>query len=234
MGKRHTQPFDPHAATSYPPAMPAPHIKICGLTTPAAVDAAIAARADYIGLVSFPRSPRHLGAADAARLADRAKGRAKVVGLFVDPADSLLGELVAAAKLDVIQLHGEEDPARVAAVRAAFGLPVWKALPVATKADVECAQAYAGAADLVLFDAKAPKGAAMPGGLGLVFDWTLLAAHKGPLAWGLAGGLSPANVAQAVRATQAPLVDVSSGVESAPGVKDESLIAEFCKAARAA
>lgn len=212
--------------------MPAPQIKICGLTTSAAVDAAIEARADYIGLVSFPRSPRHLAPADAAALAARTAGRAKVVGLFVDPADSLLVELVAAAKLDVIQLHGEEDPARVAAVRKAFGLPVWKALPVATKADVERAQAFTGAADLVLFDAKAPKGAAMPGGLGLVFDWTLLAAHKGPLPWGLAGGLSPANVAEAVRVTKAPLVDVSSGVESAPGVKDAALIRAFCEAAR--
>lgn len=214
--------------------MPAPLIKICGLTTPAAIDAAIAARADYIGLVSFPRSPRHLAPADAAALAARAAGRAKVVGLFVDPADSLIAELVAAAKLDVIQLHGEETPARAAAVRAMFGLPVWKALPVATTADVERAAAYTGAADLVLFDAKAPKDTAMPGGLGLVFDWTLLAAHKVPLAWGLAGGLSLANVAEAVRATKAPLVDVSSGVESAPGVKDEGLIAQFCKAARSA
>ena len=214
--------------------MPAPLIKICGLTTPAAIDATIAARADYIGLVSFPRSPRHLAPADAAALAARAAGRAKVVGLFVDPADSLIAELVAAAKLDVIQLHGEETPARAAAVRAMFGLPVWKALPVAAKADVERAAAYTGAADLVLFDAKAPKDAAMPGGLGLVFDWTLLAAHKAPIAWGLAGGLSPANVAEAVRATNAPLVDVSSGVESAPGVKDEGLIAQFCKAARSA
>lgn len=214
--------------------MPAPQFKICGLTTPAAVDAAIEARADYIGLVSFPRSPRHLSPAEAATLATRAAGRTKVVGLFVDPADSLLAELVAAAKLDVIQLHGGEDPARVAAVRAAFGLPVWKALSVATKADVERAQAFNGAANLVLFDAKAPKGAAMPGGLGLVFDWTLLAAHKGPLPWGLAGGLSPANVAEAVRATKAPLVDVSSGVETAPGVKDAGLIRAFCEAARSA
>lgn len=212
--------------------MPAPHIKICGLTTPAAVDAAIAARADYIGLVSFPRSPRHLAPADAAALAARATGRAKIVGLFVDPADSLIAELVAAASLDVIQLHGSEDPARVAAVRAAFGIPVWKALSVATTQDVERAARFTGAADLVLFDAKAPKGAAMPGGLGLVFDWTLLTAHRVPLAWGLAGGLSPANVAEAVRLTKAPLVDVSSGVETAPGVKDAALIAQFCEAAR--
>ncbi|WP_421847918.1 phosphoribosylanthranilate isomerase [Novosphingobium sp.] len=214
--------------------MPAPLIKICGLTTPAALDATIAARADYAGLVIFPASPRHLALADVAALAARAAGRIKLVGLFVDAAESLIAEVVAAASLDVIQLHGKEDPARVAAIRAAFGKPVWKATAVSTREDIARAEAHAGAADLVLFDAKPPKGAIMPGGLGLVFDWTLLAGYKAPLPWGLAGGLSPANVAEAVRITQAPLVDVSSGVESAPGVKDESLITQFCKAARAA
>jgi len=214
--------------------MPAPEIKICGLTTPAALEATIAARADYAGLVIFPPSPRHLALADAAALAARAAGRIRLVGLFVDAAESLIGEVVAAASLDVIQLHGREDPARVAAIRATFGKPVWKAMAVSSADDIARAEHFAGAADLVLFDAKPPKGAAMPGGLGLVFDWTLLAAYKAPLPWGLAGGLSPANVAEAVRVTQAPLVDVSSGVESAPGVKDEGLIAQFCKAARAA
>ena len=214
--------------------MPAPEIKICGLTTPAALEATIAARADYAGLVIFPPSPRHLALADAAALAARAAGRIRLVGLFVDAAESLIGEVVAAASLDVIQLHGREDPARVAAIRAAFGKPVWKAMAVSSADDIARAEHFAGAADLVLFDAKPPKGAAMPGGLGLVFDWTLLAAYKAPLPWGLAGGLSPANVAEAVRVTQALLVDVSSGVEAAPGVKDEGLIAQFCKAARAA
>jgi len=212
--------------------MPAPLIKICGLTTPAALDWAIAARADYAGLVVFPPSPRHLALADAAALGARAAGRIKLVGLFVDAADSVIAETVAAARLDVIQLHGKEDPARVAALRAAFGLPVWKALAVSSREDIARAETFAGAADLVLFDAKPPKGAALPGGLGLVFDWSLLAGHRGSVPWGLAGGLSPANVAEAVRATQAALVDVSSGVESAPGVKDEALIAAFCKAAR--
>ena len=214
--------------------MPAPEIKICGLTSPAALEATIAARADYAGLVIFPPSPRHLALKDASALAARAAGRIKLVGLFVDATDSLIADVVTAAKLDVIQLHGKEDPARVAAIRAALGKPVWKATAVASREDIARAERFAGAADLVLFDAKPPKGAALPGGLGLVFDWTLLAGYKAPLPWGLAGGLAPANVAEAVRVTQAPLVDVSSGVESAPGVKDESLITRFCKAARAA
>jgi phosphoribosylanthranilate isomerase len=234
VGTRHTPRFDRQAPTPYPHPMPAPLIKICGLTTPAALEATIAARADYAGLVIFPPSPRHLALADAAALAARAAGRIKLVGLFVDAAESLIAEVVTAAKLDVIQLHGKEDPARVAAIRAAFGKPVWKATAVSTREDIARAETFAGAADLVLFDAKPPKGAAIPGGLGLVFDWTLLAGYKAPLPWGLAGGLSPANVAEAVRITQAPLVDVSSGVESAPGVKDDALITQFCKAARAA
>jgi len=214
--------------------MPAPQIKICGLATPAALEATIAARADYAGLVVFPPSPRHLALADAAALGARAAGRIKTVGLFVDAADSLIAETIAAARLDVIQLHGKEDPARVAALRAAFGLHVWKALAVSSREDIARAETFAGAADLVLFDAKPPKGAALPGGLGLVFDWSLLSGYRGCVPWGLAGGLSPANVGEAVRATQAPLVDVSSGAESAPGVKDENLIAEFCRAARGA
>lgn len=214
--------------------MPAPHIKICGLNTPSALDAAIAARAEYGGFVVFPPSPRHLALADAAALGERAAGRIKLVGLFVDATDSLIAETVAAARLDVIQLHGKEDPARAAALRAAFGLPVWKAMAVSSRDDIARAEHYAGAADLVLFDAKPPKGAALPGGLGLVFDWSLLTDYRGSLPWGLAGGLSPANVAEAVRATNAPLVDVSSGVESAPGIKDTGLITDFCRAAGAA
>jgi phosphoribosylanthranilate isomerase len=214
--------------------MPAPLIKICGLNTPAALDAAIEARADYAGLVVFPPSPRHVALAEAAALGARAAGRIKLVGLFVDAVDELIAETVAAAKLDVIQLHGKEDPARAAALRAAFGLPIWKALSVATREDVARAETYAGAADLMLFDAKPPKGAALPGGLGLVFDWSLLAGYRSSMAWGLAGGLGPDNVAEAARLTRAPLVDVSSGVETAPGVKDADLIAAFCRATRSA
>lgn len=212
--------------------MPAPAIKICGINTPAALDAAIRARAEYTGLVFFPRSPRHVTVPTAAILGARNAGRSQVVGLFVDADDALIGEAVLAAKLDVIQLHGNETPERAAQLRAAFGVPVWKALSVSGKADVERATIYQGAADLVLFDAKAPKGADLPGGLGLTFDWSLLAAHRGPLPWGLAGGLSPDNVADAIRRTGAPLVDVSSGVESAPGIKDEERIRTFCRAAR--
>ncbi|MDK4805196.1 MAG: phosphoribosylanthranilate isomerase [Novosphingobium aromaticivorans] len=212
--------------------MPAPAIKICGINSPKALDAVLEQRADYAGLVFFPPSPRHLALRDAAMLGERAAGRTKLVGLFVDADDAMIGEALAAARLDVVQLHGKESPERVAQVKARFGLPVWKALSIASAADVAAAARYDGAADLLLFDAKAPKGAALPGGLGLVFDWSLLAARRGPTPWGLAGGLSPANVGEAVRATGTGLVDVSSGVESAPGVKDESLIRAFCRAAR--
>lgn len=212
--------------------MPAPAIKICGINSPEALDAVLEQRADYAGLVFFPPSPRHLALRDAAMLGERAAGRTKLVGLFVDADDAMIGEALAAARLDVVQLHGKESPERVAQVKARFGVPVWKALSIASAADVAAAARYDGAADLLLFDAKAPKGAALPGGLGLVFDWSLLAARRGPTPWGLAGGLSPANVGEAVRATGTGLVDVSSGVESAPGVKDESLIRAFCRAAR--
>ncbi|MFC3670257.1 phosphoribosylanthranilate isomerase [Novosphingobium pokkalii] len=214
--------------------MPAPAIKICGINTSAALDAAIAARAEYTGLVFFPPSPRNVTIRDAAQLGARNAGRSRLVGLFVDADDATIAEAVTAARLDVLQLHGQETPARAAQLRAQFGLPVWKALSVAGPDDISGATRYAGAADLLLFDAKAPKGAALPGGLGLVFDWTLLKAWRGPTAWGLAGGLGPDNVADAVRQTGAELVDVSSGVESAPGVKDESRIQAFCRAARAA
>ena len=213
--------------------MPAPAIKICGIATAAALDAAMAARADHCGFVFYPRSPRNVTLPQAAGLGARASGRIGRVGLFVDADDATLADAVAAASLDAIQLHGKESPERAAQIKARFGLPVWKALAVAVKDDVARATAYAGAADLVLFDAKTPKGA-LPGGMGLAFDWTLLAGLRLPLAWGLAGGLSPANVAEAVRMTAAPLVDCSSGVESAPGVKDPGLIAQFCAAARTA
>lgn len=212
--------------------MSAPAIKICGINTPAALDAAIVARAEYIGLVFFAKSPRNVTVAQAATLAERAAGRTKIVGLFVDANPGLIAEAAIAAKLDVIQLHGNETPDALGRMRASFGLEVWKALSVASRDDIARAQDFTGAADLVLFDAKAPKGADLPGGLGLVFDWSLLAAHRGPLPWGLAGGLSPENVADAVRRTGATLVDVSSGVESAPGVKDAERIRSFCANAR--
>ena len=210
-----------------------PAIKICGIASPAALDAVIAARADHAGLVFFPPSPRNVSLADAAALGARAAGRIGRVGLFVDADDALLGDAVAAASLDAIQLHGKEPPERAAQLRARFGIPVWKALSIASADDVAKAAAYVGAVDLVLFDAKTPKGT-LPGGMGLSFDWSLLSAWKAPCAWGLAGGLSADNVAEAVRRTGAPLIDASSGVESAPGVKDPDKIAAFCAAVRSA
>ncbi|MBM0171045.1 phosphoribosylanthranilate isomerase [Altererythrobacter sp. C41] len=211
-----------------------PQIKICGISTPEALDAAIEARADYCGFVFFAPSPRNLAAGAARELSARADGRIGKVGLFVDPDEALLAEAVAAGGLDAIQLHGSETPERAAQIRARFCLPVWKVVSVAVHADIARAGTYRDAADLILFDAKTPKGAALPGGMGLRFDWSLLSGYRGPLPWGLAGGLAPGNVAEAIRATGAPLVDTSSGVESAPGVKDPVLIAAFCAAARGA
>lgn len=211
--------------------MPAPAIKICGVSTPDTLDAVIAARADYVGFVFFPGSPRNVTPREAAPLAARAAGRISRVGLFVDAADALIREAAAGGQLDALQLHGSETPERAAQLRDQLGLPVWKAISVASAADVERAAAYVGAADLILFDAKTPKGT-LPGGMGLTFDWSLLALWRGRAPWGLAGGLNPANVAEAARATGAPLVDTSSGVESAPGVKDAGRIAAFCRAVR--
>ena len=208
-----------------------PQIKICGLTSVDAVEACIKAHADWCGLVFYPPSPRNLTPSDAALLAAAAAGRIGKVGLFVDADDLAIAEGVRAGALDAIQLHGHEPPERAAQVRQRFGLPVWKAVPVTTAADVEQASDYRGAADLILFDARTPSGS-LPGGMGLSFDWSLVAHWKGPLPWGLAGGLSLGNVAQAVRQTGAPLIDASSGVETAPGMKDTGLIAAFCAAAR--
>ena len=207
-------------------------IKICGISTPEALDAAVAAQADFVGLVFFPPSPRNVDTYAAAALAARAGSRIGRVGLFVDADDGLLRDAIGAARLDAVQLHGQESLERVMQVKERFGLPVWKALPIASAADVDKADAYRGVADLLLFDAKTPKDAALPGGMGLRFDWSLLSGWRGKAGWGLAGGLSPANVAQAIAETGAPLVDTSSGVESAPGVKDVDKIAAFCKAAR--
>lgn len=211
--------------------MSGPEIKICGIRTPAALDAAIAARADHLGFNFHAPSPRYLTPRDAAALGERAAWRIGRVGLFVDAADALIAEAVAAAGLDALQLHGAETPERAAQLRAAFGLPVWKAIAVASAADIERAAAYVDAADLILFDAKTPKGT-LPGGMGLTFDWSLLAGWKDRAPWGLAGGLTLANVAEAVRLTAAPLIDTASGVETAPGIKDAEMIRAFCRAAR--
>jgi phosphoribosylanthranilate isomerase len=213
--------------------MPSPAIKICGVRTPGTLDAAIAAQAEYVGFNFYPPSPRCASLEEAAALGAQARGKAQRVGVFVDAEDARIAEVVATGALDALQLHGSESPARAAELRARHGLPVWKVLSVATREDAARAADYAGAADFILFDAKTPKGT-LPGGMGLVFDWSLLAGLRHSLPWGLAGGLSPANVAEAARLTGAPLVDTASGVESAPGIKDPALIAAFCAAARSA
>ena len=211
--------------------MAAPRIKLCGLTDSTALDAAVAARADFAGFNFYPPSPRFLPPAKAAELGAQAAGRIGRVGVFVDAADAAIAEAVAAARLDAIQLHGSESPQRAAELRSRFGIPIWRVISVAKAEDIAKAADYAGAADFILFDAKTPKGT-LPGGMGLAFDWSLLSGVRLALPWGLAGGLIPANVAEAVRITGAPLVDAASGIESAPGIKDPALIAAFCAAAR--
>lgn len=209
--------------------MPAPLTKICGISTADTLEAAIAARADFVGLMFYAPSPRFVSFETAAALAAQAGSRIRRVGVFVDPDHALLGDAVAAGRLDGVQLH-RVTPARRVAVRARFGLPVWAVREVSGPADLSAPDS-ADTFDRLIYDAKTPKNA-LPGGMGLSFDWDILRAARHPAAWGLAGGLSPANVAEAVRITGAPLVDVSSGVESAPGVKDVDLIAAFCQAAR--
>ena len=193
----------------------------------------IAARADYVGFNFYPASPRFVGLEQAQVLGTQAAGKIKRVGLFVDASDEMLASAAATGALDVLQLHGEESPARVTELRDRFGLPVWKVIPVAAATDIDRALAYVCAADFILFDARTPKGS-LPGGMGLKFDWGLLSSWRAPLSWGLAGGLTLANVAEAMAATGAPLVDAASGVESAKGVKDPHLITAFCAAVRRA
>jgi phosphoribosylanthranilate isomerase len=207
-------------------------IKICGIKTPEALDAAIAGGASHVGLVFFGKSPRDISAEAAGALATRAAGRAKVVGLFVDPESAFIDAVRQHAKLDIIQLHGEERPAAVNMIRQHNGLETWKVIPIRNSADFAETQKYRGSVDLVLYDAKAPEGADLPGGNGMRFDWKLLQGVSHPLPWGLAGGLSPHTVAEAIRISSAPLVDVSSGVESALGIKDVDKIAAFCQAVR--
>jgi phosphoribosylanthranilate isomerase len=209
-------------------------IKICGLSDAATLETALEAGADMVGFVNFPKSPRHVALDKMAALADQARGRAQIVVLSVNAEDGELDALNAAVRPDWWQLHGAEDAARVQAVQARFGRPVMKALGVGTREDVVAAQAFFGVADRVLLDAKPPKDATRPGGLGQAFDWSLLDALEPDKSFMLSGGLTPDNVAQAVEATGAQGVDVSSGVESAPGQKDAALIKTFVAAARAA
>ncbi len=210
-------------------------VKICGLSTPETVDAAVAAGAELIGLVFFPRSPRNVSLEQARQLADRARGRAKIVTLVVDADDALLRAIAATVDPDLIQAHGAETPERIAEIGRITGKPVIKAIRVKDQSDIAAAADYSTVASLILYDAKAPEtlGNALPGGNGHAFDWGLLEGERRP-AFMLAGGLNPENVAEAIRVTGAPVVDVSSGVESAPGVKDIGLIRKFIEAARSA
>lgn len=209
-------------------------IKICGLKTPEALDVALESGADMVGFVFFGKSPRNLALATARALGQRAQGRAAKVALTVNANDDTLRDIVAALKPDMLQLHGTEPPERVAVVRSRFGLPVMKALPIATRADLSPIREYANVADCLLFDARPSPGDTRPGGLGKIFDWTLLTGLNVEVPYMLSGGLDPQNVAEAIRITRAPGVDVSSGVERAPGEKDPDKIRAFIRAARAA
>lgn len=205
-------------------------VKVCGLTRPADMAALVAAGAAYAGLVFYPPSPRALSPDRARAIALAAPPGLARVGLFVDPDDALIEAVLAEVPLDLLQLHGRESPERLAALRARHGLPVIKAVGVAGPEDLPTLDLYARAADMLLVDAKPPRGAALPGGNGLAFDWRLIAGRRWAVPWLLAGGLTPGNVAEAVRLTGAGQVDVSSGVERAPGDKDPDLIAAFAAA----
>lgn len=208
-------------------------VKICGLSTPDALDAALAAGADMVGLVHFAKSPRHLGLEQGRALSDRARGRAARVALVVDADGATLAEVVEAFDPDLLQLHGEESPERVAHIRARFGRPVMKAVGIAEAADLKRLPAYAAVADRLLLDAKPGPDAILPGGNGLAFDWRLVAGLDPAIPFMVSGGLTAENVGAAIALTGAPAVDVSSGVESRPGEKDPDKIAAFVKAARA-
>ena len=207
-------------------------IKICGLKTEAPLDAALEAGADLVGFVFFARSPRHISLENARVLGARVGGRAGKVALSVDADDATLDAIVAALSPDLLQLHGSESPTRVAQIKARYGLPVAKVIPVETRADLRNVENYAGVADRLMFDAQAPKDATRPGGLGKPFDWRVLADVDIPTGFMLSGGLTAENVAEALRTTRATGVDVSSGVERAPGEKDPDMIAAFINAAR--
>jgi phosphoribosylanthranilate isomerase len=207
-------------------------VKICGVRTPAIVNTAAEAGADYVGLVLFPGSPRYVEVEEARVLAAIGKGKVGAVAVLVDPDDALIDEVVERVRPDLLQLHGNEPPDRVAAIRARASIPVMKAVAVEDAGDVLAADAYAASADHILFDAKAGAGATLPGGNGVAFDWLALKGFAAPFA--LSGGLTPETVGEAIRATGASLVDVSSGVERAPGDKDAELVRRFIRAAKSA
>lgn len=209
-------------------------VKICGLKTEPALDAALEGGADFVGFVFFDPSPRSLAPAVARALAARARGRALTVALLVDPDDALLQQVVSMVEPDLFQLHGKESPERVAEIGRQFGHPVVKALSITTAADAEAARDYRDVTEFVLFDAKAPPASTIPGGNGLTFDWHLLDGMRGRIDYMLSGGLTADNVAEAIRIATPFAVDVSSGVETAPGVKSPDLIRRFLAAAKPA
>lgn len=207
-------------------------VKICGINSAAAADAALRAGADFGGLVFFAKSPRHLSLEQGALLAERMRGRLRLAALVVDESDEQLAAIAARVKPDFFQLHGKETPARAADICARFGISIIKALPVGEPADLSKASAYDDVAEMVLFDAMPAADAARPGGHGAAFDWRILQGRNFARPWFLAGGLTPENVARAIAVSGAKMVDVSSGVESAPGVKNETRIAAFVAAAK--
>lgn len=209
-------------------------IKICGLKSTQALEAALAGGATHVGFIFFEKSPRNVTPQAAASLRTAAKGRAKAATVTVDADNSFLDAIVAAMSPDMLQLHGKETPARVAEVKARYGLPVIKALAVGEAADLERAKPYLGIADRFLFDAKPPAGSELPGGNGVAFDWAILAALDPGMDYMLSGGLNAANIGDALRLANPPGIDISSGVESAPGVKDAALIDAFFRAVRTA
>jgi phosphoribosylanthranilate isomerase len=206
--------------------------KICGLSTPDAVRAALDGRAAFIGFVFFDASPRNIRADAAGRLAAPARGKAKIAAVMVDPTDEVVDRVARELRPDLIQLHGRETPARAAQIGLRAGAGVIKALPISDAADLDAAKAFDGLVEHLMFDAKPPKDAALPGGLGAAFDWSLLAGRRFERPWFLAGGLDPWNVGEAIAASGATLVDVSSGVERGAGLKDPGLISSFLDVVR--
>lgn len=204
--------------------------KICGLTTPETLDVALDHGAAFVGAVIFPRSPRHIDPLHAATLFERARGRAGIVAVTVDADDALLTEIALILKPDLIQLHGRETPGRAIEIRRLTGAGIIKALPVSTPEDLGAADAWEDVVDHLMFDARPPEGSDLPGGVGASFDWTMMQGRRYRNPWFLAGGLNPGNAALAAAISGAPMLDVSSGVESAPGVKDSARIAAFLQA----
>ncbi|MER8763817.1 phosphoribosylanthranilate isomerase [Mesorhizobium sp. M0968] len=209
-------------------------IKICGLKTDKALAAALAGGASHVGFIFFAKSPRYVEPAEAGRLREAARGKAKAVAVTVDASDAFLDDIVEKMQPDMLQLHGAEPPERVAEVKARYGLPVMKALPVSEAADLGQVKPFIGIADRFLFDAKPPKGSELPGGNGLAFDWRILAGLDAGVDYMLSGGLNAGNIGDAFRLANPPGIDVSSGVESAPGVKVPALIEQFFRAVGAA